>query len=87
MLVGQASMMSGNCISDQLRDDLVIALGKSRDDGRTGGGVIDPFLGACEPRLKLRCIFSEIMQEAGEPRRFGNADPLAKPFGALSRID
>src|SRR5947209_1252664 len=49
--------------------------------------MVDALLGAGKPRLKLRRIFSEIMQKAGEPRRFPNTDPLSEPASAIGRFD
>ena len=39
--------------------------------------MIDPLRGAGKPRLKRRCVFSEIVEEAGEPRCSGDTDALA----------
>ena len=46
--------------------------------------MIDPLLGASKPRLKLRCIFPEVMEQACEPRGFRKADTSADVLGAIS---
>ena len=80
-------MVSGDRIGNQLGDDLVIALGKPPDNGRASSGMINPLLGAAKPSLKLRLIFSEIVQQASKPRRFGKANSLTELFSAMSGVD
>jgi hypothetical protein len=48
--------------------------------------MVNSLLGAREPALKLPIIFSEIVEKAGEPRGFSNAEASTEPLGAISRI-
>ena len=58
-------MVAGDRVGDQFGNELVIGLGRFRQllhDGRTGGGMIDPFLRASKPSLKFSRIFPEVVQ-------------------------
>ena len=48
--------------------------------------MINPFLGTCEPGLKLWMVFSEIMQQAREPGGFTNTERFTEVLGTIGCI-
>jgi hypothetical protein len=49
--------------------------------------MIDVIFGSSQSSKKLGRIFSKIMEQAGEPRRPGNAETLSKYTGEICRRD